>query len=186
MCRQPTRFFEAVSQNFSLRFQREPILGIRAGDRLTHSLLLAGVHALEFIKHPTGYQHYQRYAPPPSRHDEVSPLPSGGSRTDLNASFGSFGNSCRRLAQSSSRSEEHTSELQSHLNLVCRLLLEKKKKFRKRVYVTNQIVAEPIDLFMQRDKLRGVDVPMSCLGNASREKPVVSSIVWKVHVSGYI
>src|SRR5260370_10072906 len=27
----------------------------------------------------------------------------------------------------SGRSEEHTSELQSHLNLVCRLLLEKKK-----------------------------------------------------------
>src|SRR5260370_31809383 len=29
---------------------------------------------------------------------------------------------------SEDRSEEHTSELQSHLNLVCRLLLEKKKK----------------------------------------------------------
>src|SRR5690242_20989704 len=28
------------------------------------------------------------------------------------------------------RSEEHTSELQSHVNLVCRLLLEKKKKTR--------------------------------------------------------
>src|SRR5690242_21363324 len=28
------------------------------------------------------------------------------------------------------RSEEHTSELQSHVNLVCRLLLEKKKKKR--------------------------------------------------------
>src|SRR5260370_8259968 len=28
------------------------------------------------------------------------------------------------------RSEEHTSELQSHLNLVCRLLLEKKKTHR--------------------------------------------------------
>src|SRR4051812_49884164 len=27
----------------------------------------------------------------------------------------------------SARSEEHTSELQSHVNLVCRLLLEKKK-----------------------------------------------------------
>src|SRR4029434_7190276 len=26
------------------------------------------------------------------------------------------------------RSEEHTSELQSHLNIVCRLLLEKKKR----------------------------------------------------------
>src|SRR5260370_29090487 len=31
------------------------------------------------------------------------------------------------------RSEEHTSELQSHLNLVCRLLLEKKKKPIRRV-----------------------------------------------------
>src|SRR5258708_23482692 len=30
--------------------------------------------------------------------------------------------------QKAYRSEEHTSELQSHLNLVCRLLLEKKKK----------------------------------------------------------
>src|SRR5690242_21493450 len=29
---------------------------------------------------------------------------------------------------SDSRSEEHTSELQSHVNLVCRLLLEKKKE----------------------------------------------------------
>src|SRR5207237_10326019 len=31
------------------------------------------------------------------------------------------------------RSEEHTSELQSHLNLVCRLLLEKKKKRNQKV-----------------------------------------------------
>src|SRR5260370_12784292 len=38
--------------------------------------------------------------------------------TELSSSF------TRRV---SSRSEEHTSELQSHLNLVCRLLLEKKK-----------------------------------------------------------
>src|SRR5690242_21270112 len=30
-------------------------------------------------------------------------------------------------AVTSPRSEEHTSELQSHVNLVCRLLLEKKK-----------------------------------------------------------
>src|SRR5260370_4007851 len=33
---------------------------------------------------------------------------------------------CRATA-AALRSEEHTSELQSHLNLVCRLLLEKKK-----------------------------------------------------------
>src|SRR5260370_27333562 len=34
----------------------------------------------------------------------------------------------RRSSVRNWRSEEHTSELQSHLNLVCRLLLEKKKK----------------------------------------------------------
>src|SRR2546430_9469488 len=32
------------------------------------------------------------------------------------------------------RSEEHTSELQSQSNLVCRLLLEKKKKHTKRIH----------------------------------------------------
>src|SRR5260370_31149473 len=42
---------------------------------------------------------------------------------------------CRQAAEAGlrktlcSRSEEHTSELQSHLNLVCRLLLEKKKRY---------------------------------------------------------
>src|SRR2546422_10404073 len=34
----------------------------------------------------------------------------------------------RSFHQASPRSEEHTSELQSRLHLVCRLLLEKKKK----------------------------------------------------------
>src|SRR5438477_6217754 len=38
------------------------------------------------------------------------------------------------------RSEEHTSELQSHVNLVCRLLLEKKKKNRIHVYQATIIV----------------------------------------------
>src|SRR3989339_1939605 len=35
----------------------------------------------------------------------------------------------RVMKLSSSRSEEHTSELQSRSDLVCRLLLEKKKKY---------------------------------------------------------
>src|SRR5690242_21002230 len=39
-----------------------------------------------------------------------------------------FQRSCKRLL----RSEEHTSELQSHVNLVCRLLLEKKKKKKRK------------------------------------------------------
>src|SRR6266480_7044036 len=37
----------------------------------------------------------------------------------------------RERAEGRTRSEEHTSELQSHVNLVCRLLLEKKKKKNK-------------------------------------------------------
>src|SRR5438034_4139090 len=36
-----------------------------------------------------------------------------------------------RPSRSAARSEEHTSELQSHSDLVCRLLLEKKKKTRQ-------------------------------------------------------
>src|SRR5438132_10236062 len=41
------------------------------------------------------------------------------------------------------RSEEHTSELQSHSDLVCRLLLEKKKKKRK--YNLNMIEVKSVD-----------------------------------------
>src|SRR5690242_20804114 len=37
----------------------------------------------------------------------------------------------REVCAHPARSEEHTSELQSHVNLVCRLLLEKKKKEQK-------------------------------------------------------
>src|SRR5256885_3973635 len=52
--------------------------------------------------------------------------PSTGSRTSSSATSGP--RCSRHSARRSSRSEEHTSELQSPCNLVCRLLLEKKKK----------------------------------------------------------
>src|SRR5437773_6591378 len=39
------------------------------------------------------------------------------------------------VATRATRSEEHTSELQSHHDLVCRLLLEKKKKKNKTQYI---------------------------------------------------
>src|SRR2546429_2586098 len=45
-----------------------------------------------------------------------------------------------------SRSEEHTSELQSRLHLVCRLLLEKKKKYisqNRYVYIHASHCAQP-------------------------------------------
>src|SRR5260370_26769106 len=46
------------------------------------------------------------------------------------------------------RSEEHTSELQSHLNLVCRLLLEKKKKRRKEWYWSSKTPTECYSYFI--------------------------------------
>src|SRR5260370_14386096 len=47
----------------------------------------------------------------------------------------------RQLHQrvAATRSEEHTSELQSHLNLVCRLLLEKKKQKTRTSYISSYI-----------------------------------------------
>src|SRR5260370_18862174 len=59
------------------------------------------------------------------RHGRIAKLVAGGERVSVrqNARDSTIG----RL-----RSEEHTSELQSHLNLVCRLLLEKKKQNKER------------------------------------------------------
>src|SRR5436190_13765207 len=49
--------------------------------------------------------------------------------------------SCSRSAcASTTRSEEHTSELQSHSDLVCRLLLEKKKKQQEDLYNSTHIL----------------------------------------------
>src|SRR5438477_8250110 len=51
----------------------------------------------------------------------------------------------RSWFQGNFRSEEHTSELQSHVNLVCRLLLEKKKENNHHleyvhiVHITNSV-----------------------------------------------
>src|SRR5689334_23735358 len=43
----------------------------------------------------------------------------------------------KRSCESNRRSEEHTSELQSQFHLVCRLLLEKKKKTTQKHRTTN-------------------------------------------------
>src|SRR6266436_5654034 len=69
---------------------------------------------------------------PPAASRQVAPLPGHvhgrGARVAVGGS-----RACERTAgrlsvdQRPSRSEEHTSELQSRLHLVCRLLLEKKK-----------------------------------------------------------
>src|SRR5260370_9168320 len=70
-----------------------------------------------------------------SLHDALPILPRSTScaptglmsTPSFSASARNAGSRCAaRKADISPRSEEHTSELQSHLNLVCRLLLEKK------------------------------------------------------------
>src|SRR5438034_3043439 len=43
---------------------------------------------------------------------------------------------------SENRSEEHTSELQSHSDLVCRLLLEKKKQYIRRKRVRPPVIVD--------------------------------------------
>src|SRR2546430_11848303 len=48
------------------------------------------------------------------------------------------GKGCKSQPRRGCRSEEHTSELQSQSNLVCRLLLEKKKKHKQHSFVHAQ------------------------------------------------
>src|SRR2546427_2603585 len=63
------------------------------------------------------------------RHDRFAAAQSGDERRRRRFRGGGGTKSTGR--SDSVRSEEHTSELQSQSNLVCRLLLEKKKKIRK-------------------------------------------------------
>src|SRR2546430_9461570 len=60
-----------------------------------------------------------------------------------NASQANFiskdGTTTKLAVSSETRSEEHTSELQSQSNLVCRLLLEKKKKKNRAAFTVSAI-----------------------------------------------
>src|SRR2546430_11284151 len=51
-----------------------------------------------------------------------------------------FAHKLLELRLAVTRSEEHTSELQSQSNLVCRLLLEKKKKYTTAITVVLKII----------------------------------------------
>src|SRR2546426_8994294 len=64
-----------------------------------------------------------------ARHCAVLRLRRGDALVVFNGEGGEFSAELTRVSRGDSRrSEEHTSELQSPCNLVCRLLLEKKKK----------------------------------------------------------
>src|SRR5438132_6649304 len=64
-----------------------------------------------------------------------------GPRAERSLNTGSRKKQCRDAGRPRNsrlwRSEEHTSELQSHSDLVCRLLLEKKKKTKNEKDITN-------------------------------------------------
>src|SRR5256885_13119310 len=65
----------------------------------------------------------------------------------------------RQYWEQAERSEEHTSELQSPCNLVCRLLLEKKKPSETRLLPHHMLVRRPF-LYMRdpRESLRASSV----------------------------
>src|SRR5690242_21174352 len=81
--------------------------------------------ALIFVNHPFPVLEEERLPTPSLVLGEGYAREPFEARSLVNISGMSFG------AISAPRSEEHTSELQSHVNLVCRLLLEKKKKKKK-------------------------------------------------------
>src|SRR2546422_5255105 len=69
---------------------------------------------------------FRSYYPVGSELAAAAPISiAPGKKVEINATL-----SPQPFYRVSGRSEEHTSELQSRLHLVCRLLLEKKKKAR--------------------------------------------------------
>src|SRR5258706_9439395 len=85
----------------------------------------------------------------------VTPAPSASESPDCVSASRSFASNVPEIGRPESRSEEHTSELQSLTNLVCRLLLEKKKIDRPSSQ--GQRTSERPRALEQRFKLRKVE-----------------------------
>src|SRR4051812_49809799 len=77
-----------------------------------------------FYKEPTTWNFYSLPLP------VALPIPRSTTSTFATGASPPFP-TAKALAGQSARSEEHTSEIQSHVNIVCRLLLEKKKRRQK-------------------------------------------------------
>ena len=103
-------------------------------DTLLHTLLVLTIVFVclnSYYSQPPRYQPmdyvYQNYNPPPNYNSgyryptPTEPMP--------NMQAPSHETMKKWYLQGMGRSEEHTSELQSHSDLVCRLLLEKKKNY---------------------------------------------------------
>src|SRR2546430_5769495 len=88
---------------------------------------------------------------------------------------------CCAVCQTS-RSEEHTSELQSQSNLVCRLLLEKKKKIRRggRIATATSLLRTVLSInticYVDDGKSRGWDAPGGSDREVSRSRRIAAVI----------
>src|SRR5690554_7595340 len=84
-------------------------------------------------------------SPPPRRSETPASIACAQSSQWRPAPAACPGSGCMLLAlgaiaMTAHRSEEHTSELQSRPHLVCRLLLEKKKHYRKSTSTLSDII----------------------------------------------
>src|SRR6266436_453224 len=111
-----------------LRLQSLDELPFRGGTRQSYSRGRAGrkTESTACLHRKNSSRPLERCAPAQRKRAE-------GHQHSSPAAHGSLRKNARRP---SGRSEEHTSELQSRLHLVCRLLLEKKKK--KHMHVFNE------------------------------------------------
>src|SRR5207249_10592407 len=106
-------------------------------------------HFLSFLHRPLPHRHLRSF--PTRRSSDLSvPLAAGSAIAvgDLEGyvhflarDSGAF---VARIAGEEMRSEEHTSELQSRFDLVCRLLLEKKKKKKlENLQIIGKLLEDP-------------------------------------------
>src|SRR2546422_1484467 len=90
-----------------------------------HARIEGAVGILEDDLHPAA----QRSESSTVEREDIGPFEKDSSRSRLlQSQHGAADRGLSRAWFPNERSEEHTSELQSRLHLVCRLLLEKKKK----------------------------------------------------------
>src|SRR6267142_5375197 len=135
---QPTLFISHGSPMHAVQAGRAGVLWAELGQRLLRpaAILIASAHwetelpMVATSRNPETIHDFGGF--PPELYRIKYPAPGAPQVAEQalallkEAGFVATPNGCRGLDHGA-RSEEHTSELQSHVKLVCRLLLEKKK-----------------------------------------------------------
>src|SRR5207237_10842392 len=92
------------------------------------SKVKTGLNSFKDLKLPIAEHSIAGYVALAKKTVNIKDVYDDGELRSLNPNLRFLQEVDKRTGYRTKRSEEHTSELQSHLNLVCRLLLEKKKK----------------------------------------------------------